>query len=56
LKKEENKDKEHEECIRRAVNIGPPSYIYIENIPYINYNEGSAMLMWDKRKGKPKYD
>jgi hypothetical protein len=45
LKKE---DKEHEEAIKNAVNTGPPSYPYIENIPYINYSEGSLAFMWDK--------
>jgi hypothetical protein len=56
LKKEDNKDKEREEAIKNAVNTGPPSYPYIENIPYINYSEGSLAFMWDKKKGKPKYD
>jgi hypothetical protein len=54
LKKEDNKDKEHEEAIKNAVNTRPPSYPYIENIPYINYSEGSIVFMWDKKKGKPK--
>jgi hypothetical protein len=53
LKKE---DKEHEEAMKKAVNAGPPSYPYIENIPYINYSEGSIAFMWDKKKGKTKYD
>jgi hypothetical protein len=56
LKKEDKKNKEREKAIRNAVNTGPPSYPYIENIPYINYSEGSLVFMWDKRKGKPKYD
>jgi hypothetical protein len=34
----------------------PPSLPYIENIPYVNFNEGSLALMWDKRKGNTKYD
>jgi hypothetical protein len=34
----------------------PLSQPYIENIPCINFNEGSLALMWDKMKGKPKYD
>jgi hypothetical protein len=33
-----------------------PSYPYIENIPYINYNEGCLMIMWDKKRGETKYD
>jgi hypothetical protein len=53
LKKE---DKEREEAIKREVNTEPPSYPYIENIPYINYSEGSLAFMWDKKKGKPIYD
>jgi hypothetical protein len=57
LKKEEDKgDKERQKAIKDAVNTEPPSYPYIENIPYINYSEGSLAFMWDKRKGKPKYD
>jgi hypothetical protein len=56
LKKEDNKNKEREEAIKNVVNTGPPSYPYIENIPYINYSEGSLAFMWDKKKGKPKYD
>jgi hypothetical protein len=53
LKKEEDKrDKEHEKVIKDMVNAEPPSYPYIENIPYINFSEGSLALMWDKRKGK----
>jgi hypothetical protein len=54
LKKEDNKDKEREEDIRNDTR--PPSYPYIGNIPYINYSEGSLTFMWDKKKGKPKYD
>jgi hypothetical protein len=50
LKKE---DEEREEAM---VNAEPPSYPYIENIPYINFSEGSFSLMWDKKKGKPKYE
>jgi hypothetical protein len=53
LKKE---DKEHEEAIKREFNAKPPSYPYIDNIPYINYSEGSIAFMWDKKKGKPKYE
>jgi hypothetical protein len=34
----------------------PPSQPCIENIPYINFNEGIIALMWDKKKGKTKYD
>jgi hypothetical protein len=53
LKKE---DEEHEETIKRVVNIEPPSYFYIKSIPCIDFSEGIIVLMWDKRKGKPKYD
>jgi hypothetical protein len=34
----------------------PPSQPCIENIPYINFNEGIIAIMWDKKKGKAKYD
>jgi hypothetical protein len=53
LKKE---DEKFQEAIKRIVNVYPPSYPYIEDIPYINLNEGSLVLMWYKRKGKTKYD
>jgi hypothetical protein len=57
LKKDEDKrGKERERVIKDIVNTKPPSYPYNENIPYINFSEGSLALMWDKRKGKPKYD
>jgi hypothetical protein len=57
LKKEGDKgDKECENSIKDVINTNPTSYPYIENIPHINYNEGSLTFMWDKRKGKPKYD
>jgi hypothetical protein len=51
--------KEYEDCeesIKRMVNTEPPSYPYIENITYINFSEGSLVLTWDNRKGKPNYD
>jgi hypothetical protein len=35
---------------------GPPTQPYIENLPYVKFNEGNLALMLDKRKGKPKYD
>jgi hypothetical protein len=38
------------------VKENPRSQPYNENIPYINFSEGSLALMWDKKKGKPKYD
>jgi hypothetical protein len=58
LKKEEyKKDKEREQAIKYMVKEKLPSQPYIENIPYVNFNEGSLALMWpDKRKGNLKYD
>jgi len=56
LKKEDKENKECEKAIKDPINTKPPSYPYIEDIPYINYNEGSLAFTWDKRKGKPKYD
>jgi hypothetical protein len=53
LKKEGEK---HEEIIKEMVYTEPPSYPCIENTPCINFNEGSIALMWDKIKGKPRYD
>jgi hypothetical protein len=50
LKKE---DKKKEEIIKDTVYKEPP---YDENTPCINLNEGSLVLMWDKRKGKPIYE
>jgi len=34
----------------------PPSYPCVENIPCINFNEGIIALMWDKIKGKHRYE
>jgi hypothetical protein len=42
MKKE---DKEREEAIKRVVNAEPPSYPYIETLPYINFSEGNLVLM-----------
>jgi hypothetical protein len=56
LRKEHNKDKERDKAIKNALNRGYPSYPYIENMPYINYSEGSLALMSEKNNGKPKYD
>jgi N-acetylglucosamine-6-phosphate deacetylase len=50
LKKE---DEKHEEIIKDTVHTEPP---YDKNTPCIDFNEGSLVLMWDKRKGKPRYD
>jgi hypothetical protein len=32
-----------------------PPQPYIEDIPYVEFDEGSLALMWDKRKGEPDY-
>jgi hypothetical protein len=53
LKKEGEK---HEKIIKEMVYTEPPSYPCIENTPCINFNEVSIALMWDKRKGNPRYD
>jgi hypothetical protein len=50
------KDEECEETIKGMVNTDPPSYPYIESIPCINFSEGILALIWDKTKGKPRYD
>jgi len=34
----------------------PPTQPCIEDIPYVEFDEGSFALMWDKKKGKPKYN
>jgi hypothetical protein len=51
LKKE---DKKKEEIIKDTVDTDPP--YHDENTPCINFNEGNIVLMWDKRKGKPRYE
>ena len=38
------------------VKVDPPMKPYIKDIPYDQFDEGILALMWDKRKGKPKYD
>jgi hypothetical protein len=49
LKKEDEKKKE---IIEYKVHTEPP---YDENTPCIDFDEGSIVLMWDKRKGNPIY-
>jgi hypothetical protein len=48
----QGEDKKHEEIIKETVHTEPP---HDENTPCINLNEGICVIMWDKRKGKPKY-
>ena len=50
LKKE---DKKHEKIVNETVHTKPP---YDENTPCIEFGEGNLVLMWDKRKGKPRYE
>jgi hypothetical protein len=50
------KIKSEKKLSRDMVKAGPPTQPYIEDIPYVEFDEGSLALMWDKRKGKPKYD
>jgi hypothetical protein len=50
------KDKEQERSIKDMVKVGPPTQPYIEDMPYVEFDEGTIALMWDKRKGKPEYD
>jgi hypothetical protein len=57
LKKDEGKkDQEQEQAIKNIVKEDPPTQPYIEDVPHFEFGEGSLALMWDKRKGKPKYD
>jgi hypothetical protein len=50
LKKE---DEKNEEIIKDTVHTEPPDD---KSTPCIDFNEGSLVLMWDKRKGKPRYE
>jgi hypothetical protein len=50
LKKE---DEKHEEIIKDTVHTYPP---HDNNTPCIDFNKGILVLMWQKRKGKPRYD
>jgi hypothetical protein len=50
LKKE---DEKHEEKVEETVRAKPPCFDYT---PCIDFVEGSLVLMWEKRKGKPRYD
>jgi hypothetical protein len=36
--------------------IKPPKKPYNEDLPYVDFDEGSLALMWDKKRGEPKYD
>jgi hypothetical protein len=47
----EQEDEKHEEIIKDTVHTEPPCD---KNTPCIDFNEGSLVLMWDKRKGEPK--
>jgi hypothetical protein len=49
----QKEDEKHEGIIKYTVHTEPPRD---KNTPCINFNEGSLVLMWDKRKGKPRYD
>jgi hypothetical protein len=49
----QKEDEKNEEFIKDTVHTEPP---YDENTPCIDFNEGSLVLMWDKRKGKPRYE
>jgi hypothetical protein len=42
--------------MKRVVEANPPTQPYIEYLPYVEFDEGNLALMWDKKKGKPKYD
>jgi hypothetical protein len=55
-KDEGKKDQERKQAIKHIVEADPPTQPYIEDLPYVEFDEGSLALMWDKRKGKPKYD
>jgi hypothetical protein len=50
LKKEKGKN---EEIMKDTVHTKPP---HDKSTPCINFNEGSVALMWDKRKGNPRYE
>jgi hypothetical protein len=50
------KDEEREKAIKNMVKEGPPIQPYIDDIPYVKFDEVILALMWDKRKGKLKYD
>jgi hypothetical protein len=45
-----------ENKLSNVVEADPPTQPYIEDLPYVEFDEGNLALMWDKRKGKPKYD
>jgi hypothetical protein len=49
----QREDEKNEESIEDTIYIEIP---HDENTPCIDFNEGSHVLMWDKRKGKPRYE
>jgi hypothetical protein len=49
----QEKDEKHGEIIKGTIHIEIPCD---KNTPCIDFNEGSILLMWDKREGNPKYD
>ena len=50
IQKEDEKSKE---IVKKIVHKEPP---YHENTPCSDFNEGTLVLMWDKIKGKPRYE
>jgi hypothetical protein len=46
-------DEKHEEIIQDTIHTKP---IHDKNTPCIDLNEGSLVLMWDKIRGKPRYE
>jgi hypothetical protein len=55
-KDEGEKDQEREQAIKNLFEVYPHTEPYIEDLLYVEFEEGSLALIWDKRKGKPKYD
>jgi hypothetical protein len=50
------KDQEQEQAIKNIVESDPPTQPYMEYVSCFEFGEGTLTLMWDKRKGKLKYD
>jgi hypothetical protein len=46
-------DEKNEEFIEDTIHTEPP---HNKSTPCIAFDEGSLVLMWEKRKGKPRYE
>jgi hypothetical protein len=49
----QREDEKSKKIIKDTIHTKPP---YDENTPCTDFNEGTLVLKWDKKKGKPRYE